>query len=71
MATREDLEAEIAAIDRILGLGVNSIRYGERYASYDLAELRRRRTELSAKLATLDGAPPVRRFLTYQSGRGW
>ena len=71
MATREELQAQIAEIDRVLQAGAASVRYGERYVSYDLDELRRRRAELNAQLAGLDGAKPVRRFLAYQSGRGW
>ena len=68
---QHELQQKIDEIDRKLTVGASEIRYGERYLSLDFAELRRQRAKLVAEREALTNPAPVRRFLTYVSGRGW
>lgn len=67
MATREQIETQIAAIDARLNSGVERVAYQDGSASFNLSELRRRRSELTAELAALDGRSRVRHIRTYST----
>lgn len=58
MATREQLEAEIASINGRLTAGAEKVQYQDNAAWFDLDALRKRRRELERQLGALDGAQP-------------
>ena len=68
MATREEILATIAEIDGKLSAGAERVAHGETSVNYSFPELRRRRAELKAELATIDRtARPVRHIRTYST----
>lgn len=70
MATRAEIEAQIAAIDVRLNSGAERVAYGDDSVTFNLGELRRRREELRNELAGLGGTERVRQIRTY-SGKGY
>ena len=70
MATREEIQTTIDEIDAKLSAGVESVANADTSVRFNMGELRRRRAELAAQLAKLDGtAPRIRQIRTY-SGKG-
>ena len=70
MATREQIVAQIDEIDARLNAGTEQVRHGDTSLSYNLGELRKRRAELNAKLAAIDGAPRRPRHIRTYSTKG-
>lgn len=68
--TREQIEAQIAEIDAKLTSGAERVSHGDSSVAFSFSELRRRKQELSAQLATLDGAAPRVRQVRFYSTKG-
>lgn len=65
MATREEIQKQIAAIEKKLSAGAERVAYGENSVSFSLDHLRQRRAELRRDLAALEGTPSIRQVRVY------
>ncbi len=68
--TREQLEAELAALNARLSAGVVRVQGGDRSVQYDLGAARARRDEIRADLVGMD-APILIRQVRVLSSRGY